>query len=70
MFSVGRVTSQGLGDLFVDTDVDLHASLSGSFDGLVKSPFLVEERWTSQEEFGGQPPIFNVDCLLGFFNGD
>lgn len=62
---MGRVASQGLLNLFVDDDIDLDSALRSAFDNLVKTPFLVEEWRTAQEEFRGEPPILNVNGLFG-----
>lgn len=70
MLGMGRVTGQGLLDFLVDNDIDLDTTLGGAFDGLVESPFLVEEGGASQEELGGQPPVFNVDGFFGTLEGD
>ena len=64
-FSVGRVASNGCGNLLVDNDVDLDASLGGTLDDFVETPFLIEVGRTSQEKFRADPPVGEIDGLLG-----
>ena len=67
---MSRVAGNSLLYFFVHDHIDLNTTLRGTFDDLVKAPFLVEEGWSAQEEFGGEPPILNVDGLLGMLEAD
>ncbi len=51
MFRMCTVARNGSGDLFVDNDVDLDPRLGPPLEDLIQSPFLVEIRGSSQEEF-------------------
>ena len=64
-FRVGRVASDGRGDLLIDYDVDLDTSLSGTLQDLVEAPFLIEVGRTSQEKLRADPPVGEVDRFLG-----
>lgn len=65
MLGMRRVTRQSLLNLLVDDDIDLHASLSSSLDGLIESPFLVEVGRSTKEKFRRQPPVLYVDRFFG-----
>lgn len=43
---------------------DLDTSFSLSFQDMVQPPILFGTWWSSQEQFGTKPPIFNIDCLF------
>ena len=70
MLRMGRIASQSLLDLLVNDHIDLNPSLSGAFDDLVETPFLVEEGRAAQEEFRRQPPVRDVNRLFGTFQAD
>lgn len=63
-FGVVGVTGYGGFDFFVDHDIDLDSLLGFALEDLVEAVFLVEVRWTAEEEFGREPPVGDVDCLL------
>lgn len=67
MLGMGRITSNCGFDFAVYNDIDLDAGFSTTFENLVKSPFLVIGGRTTQEEFGGKPPVGNVDGLFCLF---
>jgi len=67
---VQTITRNSCFDLFVYNNVDLDPSFRPSLENLVQPPLLVEVRRTPHEEFWTQPPIFDVDCLLGPFQSD
>lgn len=70
VFGVGAVAADGLGDLLVDDDIDLDPGFGPPLQHLVQSPFLVVVGRPSQEQLRAQPPVFDVDGLLGFLQGD
>lgn len=61
------LTGQGLGDLLVDYDSDLDASLGGGLEHAVQSVLRVGCRGPAQVQLGTQPPVEDVDGLLGRF---
>lgn len=70
MLGVGGIAADGLSDLLVDDDIDLHPSLGPPLQDLIEPPFLVEVGWPAEEELGTQPPVLDVDGLLCLFEGD
>lgn len=52
-------------NLLVHNDVDLHTSLSAPLENLVQAPFLIVEWRSPQEQFRRDPPVRQVDDLLG-----
>lgn len=52
-------------NLLVYNDVDLHTSLSSPLENLVQTPFLIVEGGSPQEQFRRDPPVLQVDDLLG-----
>lgn len=67
---VGRVAGQGLVDFLVDDNVDLDAAFSCTLQDVIQTPILSGEWRSAQEEFGRQPPVLDVDCLLCSFKCD
>lgn len=72
MLGVYGVTSEGGLDFLVDHDVDLDAGLGLALQNLVQAELLVVMRRSTKEQLGREPPVGNVDALLGIFesNGD
>lgn len=70
MFGVGAVAANGLGNLLVDDDIDLHTGFSSPLQDLIESPLLVEVGWSSQEQLRAQPPVGDVDGLLCLLQSD
>lgn len=63
------LTGQCLLDLLEYDNPDLHASFGGSLEHIVQT-VLVVLRWRSAKvQLGGQPPIENVNALLGLCDG-
>jgi hypothetical protein len=70
MFGMSRVTGQSLLDLLVHSDIYLHTSLSRTLQDHVESPFLVEVGGTAQEQLWREPPVGDIDGLLGILKSD
>ena len=62
---VSRVTGKSRRNFLVDNDVDLDASLGGTLDDFVETPFLIEVGGTSQEKLRADPPVGEIDGFLG-----
>lgn len=56
--------------LLVHNHINLHPRLGTAFQHLVQSPFLGQERRPPQKQLGRQPPVFDVDDLLGLLESD
>ena len=69
MLGMGRIAGKCLVDLLVHDNVNLDTSLSATFEHLIQSPFLVEKRRPPQEQFRRDPPVCQVDHLLGLIQG-
>ena len=65
MLGVGTVASQGLRDLFINYHKNLDTGFGSSLEHLIESPFLIVVGWSSEKQLGAQPPVRNVDSLLG-----
>lgn len=65
MLRMRTVTSESLRNLFIHNDKDLHALLRLALQYLIQSPFLVVERRSPQKQLRTQPPIFDINRLLG-----
>jgi hypothetical protein len=48
---MARVQREGLGDLFVDDNVNPHASLGGCLKHAINTVLFVLRRWSSKIEF-------------------
>lgn len=57
------LTGQGLGDLFVDNDVDLDAPFGSGAEHVIQTVLLIAGRRPSEVELGAQPPVEDVDAL-------
>ena len=52
-------------DLLIDDDSNFDAPFGGGFEHLIKTVLLITSRRSAQIELRTQPPIENVDTLLG-----
>ena len=59
------VHRHALGDLLVHDHIDLDALLGLALEDLVEAPLLVVVGWSAHEQLWGQPPVRDVDGLLG-----
>ena len=69
MLGMGRIAGKCLVDLLVHDNVDLDTSFSATLEHLIQSPFLVEKRRPPQEQLWRDPPVCEVDHLLGLVQG-
>ena len=69
MLGMGRIAGKSLVDLLVHNNVNLHTSFGPTLEHLVQSPFLIEKRRPPQEQFRRDPPVCQVDHLLGLVQG-
>lgn len=67
---MGTVAADSRSDLFVHDDIYLYSSLRSPLQDLIEPPFLVEVGRPPQEEFWTQPPVLDVDGLLGLLQGN
>jgi hypothetical protein len=65
VLGVGRGEGQGLGDFFVDDDVDLHAPLSRGEEETVEAILLELGGRTSEVQLGGKPPVSGNIISMG-----
>ena len=69
MLCVGTVATDRLSNFLVHYDVYLHPGLCPPLEDLIQPPFLVVVGRSPQEELWTQPPILDVDGLLGLLQG-
>lgn len=62
---LGWLTSQGLLDLLEDDDSDLDATLGGGLEHVVETVLVVLGGRAAEVQLGRQPPVEDVDALLG-----
>ena len=65
MFGMGGITGESLIHLLIDNHVDLNTGLRATLENLIESPFLMLYGRTTEEKFGGEPPIGDIDGLGG-----
>lgn len=65
MFGMGRIASKRLVNLLVHNDIDLDAGLRTPLKDLIQSPLLVVKRRPAQEQFWRNPPVRQINNLLG-----
>ena len=65
MFGMGGITGESLINLLIDNHVYLNTGFSATLENLIESPFLMLYGRTTEEEFGRQPPIGDIDGLSG-----
>jgi hypothetical protein len=63
----GGLTCQGSLDFLVDNYVDLDATLGRSLEHVVKPVLLIRRRRPAEVNLRTQPPVQDVDALLGLF---
>ena len=70
MFRMCRVATYSRFNLFVHNDIDLDSCLRPSLENLIKTPFLIEIRRSSEKQFRAQPPVCYVYRFFGGLEGD
>ena len=65
LYAIKPLTRQSCLDLLVDDDANLDAPFGCSLEHLIKTVLLIASRRSAQVELRTQPPIENVDTLLG-----
>ena len=65
LYAIKPLTRQSCLDLLVDDDANFDAPFGGSLEHLIKTVLLITSRRSAQIELRTQPPIENVDTLLG-----
>ena len=64
------ITSNCCLNFAIDNDVDFDSCLRTPLEYLIQSPFLVVEGRSTQEKFGRQPPVLDVDDFFGALQRD
>ena len=70
ILGVSRVAGKRGRNFLIDNDVDLDAAFGSALQDFVETPFLVEVWRASQEKLGADPPVGQVDRLLGALESD
>ena len=70
MLGVCTVATDGCCHFLVYNHVDFHPSLCPPLQHLIEPPFLVVVWWSAQKELRAEPPVGNIDGLLGLLQRD
>lgn len=62
---VARVAGNSRLDLAVDADIDLDAGLGLALEDVIQTPLLILVWRPAEEELGAEPPVGEIDGLLG-----
>lgn len=56
----GKKWKENATHLLINNNINLHPLLCFALQHPIKTPFFVVSRWTTEVEFGGEPPVLFV----------